>query len=504
MPDNRSSSLENQEQEEHGMPLAYRAVRSGLWVASASYWTIAFGFLANIFLTRLLAPTYYGDFALATFFFSLLQLRGKFGLTYAFAQLPEGDKSAISTYVVVDVVLGLLSVVLIAAAAVPLAYFGYSSVVIGLAIVMALLSLVESFGSIFNTVLSKQLWSKPGSVIVSIALPLSYLAAFGLALSGQGQWSLIIQYAGMILLTQGGFWVFGWWRLRPIVQFKWEFRWSTLRKLVSFGGLVGISAFIGLMGTQVDNFYLGTFSSTEALGFYDRAYRTAQWPTLLLSALIANSAYFTYNKLQDDSIRLQKTVSMMFWISANLAVPISLILLISAPDLIVAAYGERWLPAAPLLRVLVLVSVIRPIWDNAAALFTAVGKPTRTILMLGVQLGVLAILGGPLTIRYGAMGTAVAVCLSFFCALLPLYWSMRQIAHARTLTVYGVPLLAAGLTLGGYAVSGQFIQIEDISIWLRLIVKIAYSLIAFFGFLWLLQPKETSERLAYIVRLVRS
>jgi len=37
-------------------PLAFRVVRGGLFVAASSYFNILFGFLANLVLTRLLAP----------------------------------------------------------------------------------------------------------------------------------------------------------------------------------------------------------------------------------------------------------------------------------------------------------------------------------------------------------------------------------------------------------------------------------------------------------------
>ncbi len=48
-------------------PLAFRVVRGGLFVAASSYFNILFGFLANLVLTRILAPEDFGIFALAGF-----------------------------------------------------------------------------------------------------------------------------------------------------------------------------------------------------------------------------------------------------------------------------------------------------------------------------------------------------------------------------------------------------------------------------------------------------
>jgi len=55
-------------------PLANRAVRGGLWIGASAYGTIAFGFAANIVLTRLLSPQAFGEMALALFFAQLLRV----------------------------------------------------------------------------------------------------------------------------------------------------------------------------------------------------------------------------------------------------------------------------------------------------------------------------------------------------------------------------------------------------------------------------------------------
>ena len=68
-------------------PLAFRVVRGSFWVAASSYFNVGFGFLANLVLTRLLAPEAFGTFALAMFFFSLLNLRPKVGVSEAFVSV---------------------------------------------------------------------------------------------------------------------------------------------------------------------------------------------------------------------------------------------------------------------------------------------------------------------------------------------------------------------------------------------------------------------------------
>lgn len=486
-----------------GEPLAFRAVRSGLWVLGASYWTIAFGFIANIGMTRLLSPINYGDFALATFFYSVFQLRGKLSLNYAFAQLQDDYDAAAGTYVAVDVLLGLGGLLIMVVAAPVLYSFGYSTAVIGLMLLMALTALVESTSSVFGATLSKQLHARPGSTIASIALPLSYAPAFWLALTGNGQFSLIVQYVAVTAIAQVGIWIYYVRVMRLRTKFHWRFRLATARHLLVFGGLIGTGAFIGVMGSQVDNFLIGTFLGAEALGYYDRAYRTAQWPNLLLSALIAHSAYYTYSRLQNDPMRLQKSVSMIFWICANIALPIALALIISAPDFIHLLYGERWLPSVPLLRILAAVAVVRPIWDNATVLLAAIGQARRVIMLATVQFAILLLAGWPLTILFGASGTALAVALSFAVGIMVLYIVLHSRISIHFVSIFGAPVMAAVATIAVYVVLTRMIDINTVALWPRVLGKGMYAVLAFFTFLFIFQPGETRKRVNYIWQMMR-
>ena len=111
-------------------PLAFRVVRGGLFVAAGSYFNILFGFLASLVLTRLLAPEAFGTFALAMFFFSLLNLRPKVGVGYAFAQRPQTTGELIGTHLALDVAAGLSSFALALIAAPILLVFGYARPVV--------------------------------------------------------------------------------------------------------------------------------------------------------------------------------------------------------------------------------------------------------------------------------------------------------------------------------------------------------------------------------------
>jgi PST family polysaccharide transporter len=478
-------------------------VRGGLWVAAASYWAIGFGFVANILLTRLLTPEVYGEYALATFFAMLFQLRSKVGLAYAYAQERTISGTVVGTVFTLDVLLGVGGVLLGLAAAPLLLGFGYSWPVVAMMLTMLLLGLLESPLAVFVTTLEKELYFKPGSIISSVVLPLSYLPAFWLAWTGRGSLSLIAQYVLFAVLSFGVFGVFIWQRMRWMRELKWSFARTQARRYLGYGLQTGVATFLSNIATQADNFVVGTQSGVTALGYYDRGYRTAQWPNLLLNTLLSRSALFTYAQLKDDTLRLRKSVAMVIWIIISMGAPVALALAIAAPDLVRLLYGERWLPAVPILRLLVIAAMLRPIWDNAFALFIGTGRPRQAIAIGALQLAIILSLGWVLGSLYGPLGVGVAVIVGYVAALAAAQRTTAGLLELDLLGLFAKPLLAAALVVGGYLLLNRLLPVNDWPLLVRVLAKAGYAVVGYYVVSFLLQPGATLERLRYIRRLLR-
>lgn len=483
-------------------PLAQRVVRGGLWVALSSYWMVGLGFVFNIILTRLLPSEAFGSYALANFFVQLVRLQSRFGLGYAFAQYQGEKESASSTYVIMDTVLAVSGLLLMILIAPLLAWLGYSQIVIQVAVVIAVAVMFEGLGGIGSILLEKELMFRPTSVVQGLAFTLSYLPAFWLATHNGGAWSLVSQglvYNLLVFIGVG--WAIGRYRLRR-TKFILQYNREVAIEFIKYGITVGLGLLAATLVTQMDNFFIGTFIDEKTLGFYDRGYRTAQWPSLLLTPLLARTAFYTYARLQGDSIRLQKMLDMVLWMILLLAMPLGLALFVTAPDLLVFLYGERWLPSAPFLRLLALVSIVRPLWENAGALFFALGKPQQTLRLTAIQAIILATVGLPLTLIYGAVGTAVAVGVAFLGGLVLMYRNLHSQIPIAWRTTLGVPFLAGSLTLLGSLMLSSGGGLNAWPLWLRVVIKLLGTFGLFLLISFLLQPRTSKQRFQYIYNLL--
>ena len=483
-------------------PLAYRAVRGGFWSVLGSYFTIGFGFLANIALIRLLTPAIYGEFALAMFFFTLFDLVGKSGLNYAFAHHRTVNGESLGTLLVLSLLMAGGSLALAILSAPILLAAGYAPMV---PVIIAATIAVQFVGIWlwpFAVVLDTELRFKPLAVATSIATVLSYLPAFWLAFNGQGQYSLLAQYLANSLLAMAAMCVYLFRAQRHLLQMRWRYSPALARQLLRFGLTTGLGNFISNLLVQVDNFILGTLAGTTVLGYYDRAYRVAQWPSTLLIPLVGRAAVFTYNQLRDDQARLQRSVTMVLWTSANLAIPIALALFFSAPELVPLLFGAQWTPAVPLLRILLAVSVLRPIWENVWALLVGLGLPRRVVELSLFQLAMLIVLGTLLTWLLSATGTATAVIVMLLGGLALAYLKIRPKLTLDLHSIFSGPLAALLLTVAGYLVLVRVIG-NDLPAWAAVAWKVGWGVAGFGLSSLLVQPKRFIERLVYIWGLWR-
>ncbi|MGE5140998.1 MAG: oligosaccharide flippase family protein [Rudaea sp.] len=498
-------SLDGQDAAPTDLPLATRVVRGGTVVALTSYGLVLFGFLATLVLTRILSPEDFGIVSLATFFFSLLNLRPKLGVELAFGQRRDIGPQASGTFALLNIAAGLGSLLLALIAAPILLWFHYSPAVVSVLLVLGLVGVSDSIMGVAWVQLDKALLFGRVSLVMAAAFPLSYLPAFYMAVRGWGYWALVASTATYSVLLLVGLW----WSLKKALPALFAERWALsgrlAREFIGFGSLIGIATIAASLVYQFDNFLVGTFVGLAGLGFYERAYRIAQWPSLLVSSVLSRTAFYAYSQLQNDLVRLTKTATMSLWMITSLALPLALAIFVSADDLVSLLFGERWLPSALFVRFLVAYSVLRPLLDDATSLFIAVGQPRRTTLVTLAQAATIVAAATPLTLAFGATGTAVGVGITFIVGLIVTYYFVRRTLPTLSLSqAFVVPAFATVAGLAAYFALSSVVDLGLLPLIARVVVKAASAALVFAAVTLALRPRLTIERAEYVWRLLRN
>jgi PST family polysaccharide transporter len=485
--------------------LARIVVRSTVWVTLGSYANQLIGFAAMLALTRILAPDVFGYLSLAAFWVTLFNLRSKAGLNYAALREPAADGRLLGTYFALDAAAAGLSLGLTVAAALIFAATGlYRPEVVIMMLALCLADSLTLAASPFSLALEKELQLSRLTLVTLVSYTLAYALAIGLALSGAGVWSLlVINLVTYALSAAGVYWVCRR-RLPGTFRLRWQFDRALARRLLRAGLATGLSLAVILFVTQYDNWLIGTFISPTTLGYYDRAYRIASWPNLLLTLVVSRVGYLTMTKVKDDLPRLTHTVRLSLWILLALGAPMTLALVFGAPDIVDVLYTARYADSAPFLRFLA-VSNFAWVFVNAA-FWMAVALDHRRVSagIAAAQAATLIAVGTPLTLAAGAGGTlagvgaamAVGVALSLAYVFRRLPLSLRE--------VFGAPLAAAAAAVAVLLVLSSTLAGLAAPPIIRAAVVAAAGAAVYWGILFAARPAETSARLKYLYQAWRA
>jgi PST family polysaccharide transporter len=184
-----------------------------------------------------------------------------------------------------------------------------------------------------------------------------------------------------------------------------DFSLTDLKDLSSFSIHVTSSAFLDFFNRRSDDFLIGCFLGPVVLGYYSLAYRLLLTFTRLINSPFNMVAFSAFSRLQGDGPELRRFFDHLTRLTATIAFPVFLGLAAIAPEFLAAAFGQRWLIAAPVLRILCMIGVLHCIAFLHGTLVRAVGHANWQMWFT---------LGGALTnvigfyffVRYGVLYVA--------------------------------------------------------------------------------------------------
>jgi O-antigen/teichoic acid export membrane protein len=225
-----------------------------------------------------------------------------------------------------------------------------------------------------------------------------------LALKGLGVWSLVI-----CSLTQSAFLgILAYAVVRHPLSLR--IRWVTCKPLFSFGSRISIISFLEFLGSQLDKISIGRWLGAAALGFYDRAFLTANLPISNLSMGLSKVLFPAFSRIQSDYGRLRGSYLSTILLSAATILPICAGICGASREIVLVLLGPKWIEAVPALQVLAIAAAFNFLSMYGGTLCDAIGALTFKAILQVTYIGVLLGLFYSLW-SYGIQGFALAVAL---------------------------------------------------------------------------------------------
>ena len=356
-------------------------------------------------LAHILPPENFGLVALATLAIDYLSVVGDLGLGSALVQLRGNIDEASDTVFSINLITGLgLSTLTFIVAPFAATFFREPELVpvlrwLGLSFTLSAIGAVHNVRLQRALNFRRKLIPDLGNSIIKGIISIT------MALSGFGVWSLVIGQ-----LVGGGIaslllWVVVPWRPRLHI------RPDLAGKLFSFGLVIMLNNALAILGDSFDYLVIGRVFNTAALGVYTLAYRLPE--LLVINTLWVMTAVLfpAFSEIQSDIEMLRTNFLKVIRYVEMIVVPLCLGMVVAADPIIRVFFGEQWLEAIPIMRVLSLYALVTSIGFHVGDVYKAIGRPD-ILLKIAIPVFSIRILALWIGAQYSLLGVAIAHLVS--------------------------------------------------------------------------------------------
>jgi O-antigen/teichoic acid export membrane protein len=472
----RSGSPCNEIFHSYTTDLKGKTIRGGLARLGAQVANLLLRVAALMVLARLLDPKEFGLVNMVMAFTGVLTLFRDFGLSSAAVQRSTVSEEQISTLFWINILLGALLGLIMAALAPVIAAIYDEPRLVAVTVVLTTGFLFNTAGIQHSALLQRQMRFTALAVISVLSLLVGSAIAIGGAEAGYGYWALVGMSVTTPLIATIGFWVTTGW-VPGIPR-----RRAEIRTMLHFGGTVTLNGLVAYIAYNAEKVMIGRFWGADAIGVYGRGYQLVNMPTDSLNGAVGEVAFSALSRLQDDPVRLKSYFLKGLSIVLGLTLPITIACALFADDVVLFFLGPKWKETAAIVRLLAPTIVIFAVINPLGWLLYSIGLVARS-LKIALVFAPTMVAGCVIGLRYGPRGVAFAYSTVMMLWVIPfIFWCVHGTAISlRDILLTASRPLASGLLAGGLAFGVRVVCGEFASPLVRLLLEGGTLFLAFFG-----------------------
>jgi len=402
--------------------LTSRVVKGAGWVFAGKMVGRGLQLVKLVVLARLLAPEDFGLFGIVMLAIATLQTFTQTGFGAALIQRKGDIADYLDTAWTVQVIRALVLAGVLFAVAPVVGWFFDEARAVDLLRVMCISVAIGGFANIGTIYFSKELqFHKQVLYNVGTAV-VSLIVGVVLAYQLRSVWALV--WAGLAGSAAGCALSYLIHPYRPHARFDR----AHAQELFGFGKWMLGSSIVIFLALHGDDAFLGKVLGASALGLYQLAYRLSSAPATEITYLTSGVMMPAYAKVQEDRDRIGRAFLQVFEVVVSLTLPLTVFIIVAAPEIVLGLLGPKWAPAILPLQLLAVAGFIRAVAATGGPLFVGTGRPHMDFWMNLGRVSVIAITIYPLTMAWGVAGTSLSVVLGL-AATLPVWATVRAIGY---------------------------------------------------------------------------
>jgi O-antigen/teichoic acid export membrane protein len=343
-----------------------RLLKGAAWLSGARLATNILATISTLILARLLLPSDFGLVALATTSLGILTSITNISLSEALVQHDDPSNRHFHTAWTLNLLRGVLIGAVFALIAVPVSRFYSDDRLANIMFALSGSAILSGLENPRAIMLTKQLifWQQ---FMLQVSQKLvALIASVLIAVIYHSYWALI----GGILLGQ----LVGVLVSYTVLPFRPTFSIAHARELFSFSIWLTLCEAINAINWNFDQLLVGKFLGKTALGYYSVGNNLAVMPSREAMAPLVGTLFPAFSNLARDPVRLTAAYSRAQAMVTAVALPAGIGMALIADPLVRLAMGERWLPAVFVIRILAAVFAFQSLGGLAQPLAMAAGR----------------------------------------------------------------------------------------------------------------------------------
>lgn len=392
--------------------ITHHTVRGFAQLASSTLATAILRIVVVGVMARLLAPNDFGVVAIANIFVEFGRMIATTGVSQSIVQMKDPTPDHLKTAFTSSLAIGVLAMVaVIAASSTIAAFFGLPNLE-NVLYVSSVIPPIMAASTISSKLLERAHNFKPiaksnvtayVSAQVAVGIPIAY--------AGGGYWALIVpQVVGALLQSIILM------RAQPH-DLSLHFGRSEYRDLMKLGTGFGLQRFANFLAQRGDYFVVGKVLGLTELGRYERSYVLMNLSNTLLASMLSTVLFPAFARIAHDRDRFRRAYVRCMQLSSAITLPISVVCIILAQEIVETLLGSRWLDAATPFAILAGGIFIRTCYKVAGSAGNGLGLAyqnalSQTLYALCVIAG--AAIGSFWGINGVAISTLISIAIVFF------------------------------------------------------------------------------------------
>ena len=343
-----------------------------IWSFVQRFGTMTISFVSNIVLARLLTPDDYGVIGMLMIFIAVANTFVDGGFGSALIQKKEPTREDYSTIFWWNMFLSLVLYGVLYVCAPTVSRFYDLPLLSQVLRVQGFVLILNALSIIQQNQLRKQLKFKRLASITVVSAALSAGIAIVLAYMGWGVWALVAQQLMLSGFTAILLWVLNKWY--PLLSFSKE----SFKQLFGFGGFMLLSSLINTIFNNINSLIIGKLFSASTMGYFSQAKKIEDATAMSVTSVVEQVTYPILSEHQNDKNKMRSILKRFNTSTFFIVTPMMLLICLFAEPIVVFLFTEKWLPAAPYLKILALHGIpigLQGVNYNAIA---AIGK-SKTI-----------------------------------------------------------------------------------------------------------------------------